>query len=339
MKINNKDGGVFNQLIKMLGLSKLRHNIVMCKQGNKNDNLNTFLTQIKPYTTNDLMKRLNDINAFQEQEINNRLLTVEWLLSNNRNDIEYLIGCVNQIKIDSEINSLKEKRIHQKFELVNERNLAFDSNDFQEPESTTEGMGDASWFIYEIEKLITKKQISFLDIGCGSGALPFQFLKNGHFSVGLDGSDFCKNSKKGYWIYNDLLKTCDVTKNFHIEINNETRKFDIVTMWEVFEHIPEDQIKSVLSNVFENLEQDGFFIGSISKLEYSNPKTGNVYHVTLMDFSWWKEKFEESGFIMIDLPIPPLSCFRGVGNRYQDPHSYIDNPETGFHFCAIKAST
>ena len=285
---------------------------------------------------NVILSKLDEIDLFQKNEINNRLLTIEWDVINNKHDIKYVIESIDQAKIESELSYLISNVKTQKFSLICDNALAIHSNDFKEPESTTEGMGDASWFIYEIERLIENKNISFLDIGCGSGALAFQFLKRDHFSVGLDGSDFCKKTRKGYWEYNDLLKTCDVTKKFHVEVDGKQRKFDLVTMWEVFEHIPEKFVASVLSNIHENLEAKGFFIGSISKLEYSNPKTGNVYHVTLKDYSWWRQKFEESGFIMIDLPIPVMSCCRGVGNRYQDPHSYSDNPNTGFQFCAIK---
>jgi 2-polyprenyl-3-methyl-5-hydroxy-6-metoxy-1,4-benzoquinol methylase len=303
----------------------------------KINKLETQLNSIESSLIFGIKEEVQKLDNFQANEINKRLQTIEWLVTNNRYDISYIIQSINSVKLDFDLNYLKENGINQEFTLVSNNKLAFSSNDFKEPESTMEGMRDSSWFIYEVEKLIGKNKISFMDIGCGSGALSFQFLKKGHFSIGLDGSDFCKNNQLGYWSYNDLLKTCDVTKPFHILREDEMVNFDIITMWEVFEHIFEQDIDSVLNNIVDNLNDDGFFIGSISTLEYLNPKTGVIYHVTLKEYEWWEKKFHNSGLTMIALPIPAFSCCRGVGDRYQDPHSYIDAPETGFHFCAIKS--
>jgi len=281
---------------------------------------------------NEIKSELNHISSFSREQINGRLLTLEWLANNNRYEVSHIMGKVEGL----EVGALSEQfSTNQHFTLECEQYLALDSNDYLEPESTVEGLTSGDWFVHESVKLFKKDSINFLDIGCGGGGLTFNFMKNGHFSVGLDGSDYCKNLKKGYWNIPNLLNNADVTKPFLFKDKDDNGiEFDIITMWEVFEHIPEELISGVLQNIYCNISHQGYFIGSISTIEYVNSKTGTVYHVTLKDIDWWKEKFRENGLEFIPIPIPVQSCYRGVGNRYQDPHSYIEDPSTGFHFSA-----
>lgn len=282
----------------------------------------------------ELKEDIAETQRFLSEQINNRLLTIEWQTNKNSLEVANLVEKTNELFVESQIALVPKERLESKFELICNSEIAFESNDYLEPESTVEGLHTADWFVHETVKLFDAKKIRYLDIGCGGGALAFSFFKAGHFSLGLDGSDHCKKNSHGFWNKVNFLNTCDVSQPFSVNQHNEVVKFELITMWEVFEHIPETSIDAVLQNIRSNLSADGFFIGSISTLEYVNLQTGTEYHVTLQDKAWWSEKFKQNGLVMVDLPIPVTACYRGVGNRYQDPHSYITNPEAGFHFAA-----
>ena len=145
---------------------------------------------------------------------------------------------------------------------------------------------------------ITKKQKQkqkFLDVGCGSGALIYDFLSKGLFAIGLDGSDGGKKFDVGFW--NDIthLHTCDVTKVFSF-VNDEEVEilFDVISMWEVFEHIQEKDCAAILSHIKQNLSGTGIFVGSSSTLDYVNSEAGVPYHVTIKDKEWWKSLYVEN---------------------------------------------
>ena len=164
------------------------------------------------------------------------------------------------------------------------------------------------------------------------------FLLRGHFAAGIDGSDACKKFNKGYWNSIPNLHNCDITKPFEFKDlhNDKPLLFDVISMWEVFEHIPENECENVLKNVRASLSDDGIFVGSISLLEYVHPKTGAPYHVTLKEKQWWAELFLINGLEMQESPFNNYEYCRGVGGQFQDVHSYESNPEAGFWFFAKK---
>lgn len=285
-------------------------------------------------------RTLEKIFDFTVSQVNARSLTLEWLANNTHLEVKYLLElisddhCKNETQDDEVFQMLSA---YPYYNLVCTKNIATDSHDNNEPESTFEGAVSRPLFVLACERIINKDKLSFLDVGCGSGAIVFDFIKRGHFAVGLDGSDACKISNKGYWKYIKHLHTCDVSKKFEFlgEIN-EKLNFDVVSMWEVFEHIPEKLCPDVLKNIYSNLANDGLFVGSISRLEYISATTGIPYHVTIKDYEWWKCMFSENGFEFVKSEFKNGEYCRGVGNVYQDPHNYEMNPETGFHFTARK---
>ena len=71
-----------------------------------------------------------------------------------------------------------------------------------------------------------------LDIGCSSASF-LDLAKNRSFKtygIELNKSEFEVANKKGHRVYNDLLKN----------INFDT-KFNVVTLWDVFEHIKDGE--------------------------------------------------------------------------------------------------
>jgi hypothetical protein len=120
--------------------------------------------------------------------------------------------------------------------------------------------------------------------------------------------------------------------------SGQNAAFNVITAWEVLEHIPASDLGSLLKNVHSHLQDSGYFIGSISLVEYVG-RDGIPYHVTLQPKTWWRDKFQKCGLTMItDHPFNEHMFCRGNGPQFQDFHNYFQHPEDGFHFVAKKAA-
>lgn len=288
-----------------------------------------------------LHENLDRIYELLLNQVNERTLSLEWLATNTKLEVDHIHKIVSQLvcRLNAAEEGVVETLAGQpQYTFHATKDIATESSDIIEPESTFEGIVSRPNFVLACERILNKQHLKFLDIGCGSGAVTFDFLRRGHFSAGIDGSDACSVSNIGYWNYLDNLHTCDVTKEFEFISEDFSRlRFDIISMWEVFEHIPEELCSQLLRNVYNNLSDEGLFVGSISRLEYTNENSGRIYHVTLKPRSWWEKKFEDNGFVLVASEFSHDEYCRGVGGRYQDPHDYRKNPEKGFHFTAKKS--
>lgn len=157
---------------------------------------------------------------------------------------------------------------------------------------------------------------SLLDMGCAGGGLVRDFHDAGLLSVGLEGSDYPKRNMIGEWgVIPNLLFCCDITKPFTITAtqgSDEPLKFDIVSAWEVMEHIHEGCLETVFNNVRKHLKPSGLFMASIATFEDS--VDGVQWHVTVRSREWWTGLINSHGFDVIQSPIK-THCFpRGSGN-------------------------
>jgi len=338
----NHEEPIFTEVLLRLEkkIERLERKIDLIENDKSNESLKLDIVEQLSRKSDELERKINDIYDVIVTQVNLRTMTLEWLQQDVRFELKHLheIVSVALCKYDVQATDIIEKTsTFPKYQLICQQCIAVDSPDNIDPESTFEGEVSRPLFVLACERIVKKEKINFLDIGCGGGAIVFDFIKRGHFAVGLDGSDACRALNKGYWKYLKNLDTCDVTKKFEfIKENKAKLNFDIITMWEVFEHIPEDLCPNVLKNVYFNLSNDGLFVGSISRLEYINSRTGIPYHVTLKDLNWWRELFNANGFELINSEFRHEEYCRGVGNRYQDQHDYRKNPDTGFHFTAKK---
>ena len=88
----------------------------------------------------------------------------------------------------------------------------------------------------------------------------------------------------------DYLATADVTKPFTVtDSAGQKVYFNVVTVWEFFEHIKECDIPDVVFNIKSHLVREGFFIGSIASTPYGN------WHQTIQSESWWIKTFASLG--------------------------------------------
>jgi hypothetical protein len=218
--------------------------------------------------------------------------------------------------------------------------IALSSNDHLMPDSTSEGFARPTAFVTHCIDVLGS-DIRCLDLGVGAAGLIFEYVANGLIAVGIDGSDHCRKNRIGYWpVLPNNLYTCDITHPFCFKWPDGGRvSFDLITMWEVLEHILESDLGILLKNVKKHLGKDGYFIGSVSLIEYADKK-GTPYHVTLHSKLWWADKFNEYGLVMLDShPFNEHLFCRGNGPKFQDFHNYLDSPNDGFHFVAQISKT
>lgn len=218
--------------------------------------------------------------------------------------------------------------------LVAKREIAIDSDDHIYPWGTKNDNTRHPRFVCACETLIGEGPIRHLDLGSAGGGLVWDFALRGHHSVGVEGSDYSLREQRAEWrTIPDRLFTADICYPFHFEnLSGERVLFDVMSAWELFEHISEARLAGLLANITESLRPHGYVIASIATTHDEDSNTGAVYHHTVQQREWWEERFRSVGLIPQAALLETDDFVRGRGNptnRY-DWDSRL-NPETGFH--------
>lgn len=179
------------------------------------------------------------------------------------------------------------------------------------------------------------KPIYYLDLGCAGGGLIFDFIMANHSAVGIEGSSVSSDSAAGFWpaLKNKALFTADITEEFQVTQNNAPTKFDLITAWEVLEHIYPKQIEQLFKNVYNHLNDGGIFLASVAQFQSSDPIHGKHLHVNFQSKKWWIDQLETCGFRIVDNP-PTWVMARGSGNKSAADWNVDINPSLGFHLAA-----
>ena len=225
------------------------------------------------------------------------------------------------------------------YTLLTRHPIAVDSLDHLEPRGSMHDNTHCEGFVKQCERALPQaRPLHFLDLGCAGGGLVADFLKRGHEAIGLEGSDYSLLSGRAEWkdLANKALFTCDITKPFQLLYNDaragnvlaQPTFFDIISAWEVMEHISEEDLPQVLLNIRNHLKPYGFFACSVSdKPDYlETPEGLKNYHQTVKEYHWWGTLFTMHGF---SIALTIQSMFRGrqwprgPGSQWNDP---------GYHF-------
>ncbi len=181
-----------------------------------------------------------------------------------------------------------------------EKPIAFDSPDHLVPWGTANDNSRNYRFNEKIYQIFYAypRPWKILDIGCAGGGFVRDCLNDGCFAVGLEGSDYSKKFKRAEWAtIPDNLFTCDVTANFDVFVETNGQRtsvlFDLVTSWELMEHIAEDKIEAVATHVKKHLVQHGLWIMSVATVD--DIVNGVNLHQTVKPKEWWISKFETLG--------------------------------------------
>jgi SAM-dependent methyltransferase len=209
-----------------------------------------------------------------------------------------------------------------------ERDCAYDSPDHLVPwgtrwdRSTNGRFNEKLWLLYPQTQIV-----KVLDLGCSGGDFVKSCIDDGNFAVGIEGSTFSRDHKRSAWaIIPDYLFTCDITRPFQLLLQSGSQEqrvqFDVVTSWEVIEHIKEEDLATLAANVHAHLCLGGLWIMSVANWE--DVHGGVRLHQTVKPKAWWREKFTSLGF-------EPLEAHRSYFARQYVRGVRIDNEEH-FHF-------
>jgi predicted TPR repeat methyltransferase len=196
--------------------------------------------------------------------------------------------------------------------------LAGWSADHVHPKGTMTDSTVRHGFNERIYNLVSADRLRILDLGCAGAGMVKSFYDDGAFAVGIDGSDYSKNRDRAEWAtIPDNLFTADITKPFTVNIDGDQAVFDLITAWEVLEHIPDEHVEVLMNNIQRHLAPDGMFICSISQCE--DDWEGFSYHVNVHDRDWWISRLEDLGWVIRD------ELFRKI-----DPE-WVRGPENGMN--------
>lgn len=172
--------------------------------------------------------------------------------------------------------------------------IADDSPDHIQPYGTKNNSRNIR-FNRKLDKLY-KKPISILDLGCAGGAFVKDCIDEGDMAIGLEGSDYSKKNKKAEWTtIPDSLFTCDITKNFNVYEGKKRFRFNVITAWEVMEHIKEEDLDALIKNIVNHMADDCLVIMSIAN--FSDIQNGIELHQTQKPKDWWIDKFSRYGLV------------------------------------------
>jgi len=181
--------------------------------------------------------------------------------------------------------------------------IAFDSPDHLYPLGTAHDNSVNPRFNEKLLNVMGVRyfsEISLLDLGCSGGGFVQSWIDKGGLAVGVEGSDFSKKRGRAAWatLTDKYLFTADITQPFFVrnrESVDQVVKFDVITSWEVFEHLKEEELSQAIKNILHHLKEEGMAILSISTAEEFHK--GHSLHQCVRDEKWWVKKFEEFGLL------------------------------------------
>jgi 2-polyprenyl-3-methyl-5-hydroxy-6-metoxy-1,4-benzoquinol methylase len=211
------------------------------------------------------------------------------------------------------------------------RRVADDSPDHYAPRGTMNDNTRHLRFVRRCERYFP--EVRHLDVGCAGGGLVWDFAIRGHLSVGIEGSDFSLRNCRAEWrTIPDRLFTADITQPFELN-DGEGRRvlFNVITAWELFEHIPTDLVGTTIQNIAANLAADGMIVCSVATFVDKDESTGVVYHQTVKERAWWIDAFASHGLTTVEDLFDVEDFVRGSGNPRASDWNVRSNPEMGFH--------
>ena len=188
-------------------------------------------------------------------------------------------------------------RDNTKISLQTKHPIAFESPDHLAPWGTAYDNSTNRKFVLfmadrvDCENPGTAK--AFMDLGCSGGQLVKDFLNLAWASVGLEGSDYSLKHGRANWpeLGNKNLFTCDITKPFQVFVDANPGKFDLITAWEVLEHIHANDLDQLFANIRNHLKEGGYFVASTTSS--SDKPDGIELHQSRLSNQQWRDLIEK----------------------------------------------
>jgi 2-polyprenyl-3-methyl-5-hydroxy-6-metoxy-1,4-benzoquinol methylase len=124
-----------------------------------------------------------------------------------------------------------------------------------------------------------------LDVGAGIGDFTAAWLKRGVDAYALEGSKECLSK---IVIPRERMIIADLRFPINLPVN-VPQKYDLITCWEVAEHIEREYVVPFIQNLAKFVEDDGVLAMSICTL-------AGRYHCTVRELPWWLSHFKAAGF-------------------------------------------
>lgn len=204
--------------------------------------------------------------------------------------------------------------------------IAVDSGDTIRPHGAGFGGTSREPFLDEMTRVLGDG-LRVLCLGCSGGKFVADLVERGHDACGLEGSDHHAKAGTASWgeYGGTRLFTCDISRRFQVVRDGRAAKFDLVTMWDVLEHIETDRLGRLFNNIERHLRLGGLLVGTIGLLK--SEIDGVVYHKTVKPAEWWHERLDER-FDSVDTGIfsteawHSMVCWHGP-NRDVDHSTWI----------------
>lgn len=174
--------------------------------------------------------------------------------------------------------------------------IAYESDDHKFPWGTRTSNAKSEYFKFKLLRLFDESvDWSLLDLGCSAGGFVESLHEDGVAAFGIEGSDYNRINHRGSWAKLDNIRlfTGDITKTYHFELSGSKLTFDVITAWDVLEHIPAELLPTLCDVMKNNLREDGIVILSIATIP--DVVNGIDLHKTVMPKDKWVSFFEENG--------------------------------------------
>lgn len=189
---------------------------------------------------------------------------------------------------------------------------------------------------------------TLLDVGCGDGRL-IQTLSQSNKQENYLGIDVSKKAIKFAKAFNDEhLFKCD-------NVENIDQQFDMVTVIEVIEHIPDDAIQGFITSIFQKVKRSGrilisvpttnvplhkkhyrhYDIGllrehlSLSNVDYKLESVEYIFNNNDILYKFW-QKFTNNRYFYIAVAFVDRLIWERVWNKLRSA-----DPSTGMHLVAL----
>jgi SAM-dependent methyltransferase len=328
-------------LLEKLGINSIDQNLLLIRQAieEKTCNLESRIINAERNICHQI-----DINRHEIRRITGFLLNDLVQESDEKGNsiglgldqwkLRELEGLLRSIRKNQHLESV-QKGLYARLKLETQHPVALYSQDTKKPRGAKNDNSFQQSFNNKLFDFYPNdgKPLNILDLGCAGGGLVRSLLDDGHFAIGLEGSDFPKTHGLGEWstIPGNLFN-CDITEPFLLAEETTTSQpflFDIVTAWEVLEHIPEERIPQLMGNIRSHLKPEGRIIFSIATFPDLDEATGTNWHVCVHQKPWWVAKFKELGYDEITShPFGKEHWLRGSGHCRGDWH---EDDGKGFH--------
>jgi len=185
-------------------------------------------------------------------------------------------------------------------EIATSKPVAVDSLDHLHAWGTKRDNSKNLKFNNKLFRWIPLEKVRVLDIGCSGGGFVRTVHDAGAFAVGIEGSDYSKVRARAEWKnIPERLFTADATAPFRIYdrargSEDQSLKFSVITAWEFIEHIEEDRLQAVFTNIDRHLGESGVVLMSVSPND--DIIDGVNLHRTVRPSGWWMERIGEFGF-------------------------------------------